>query len=80
MRSEQTWMDANGYAGQCLMLSSPLQIILLVVTETYLPTHPTRIFILLVLSIVISILITYFLTENRLSKLFFKDGKRRPNN
>jgi uncharacterized membrane protein len=80
MRSEHTWLEANGYAGQCLMLASPLQMLVLVLTETYLPSHPTRIFVILVLSIFITLFTTYFLTESRLSRLFFKDGKRRPNN
>ena len=78
MRSEHTWTDGNNYAGRCLMLSAPFQIILLVASEAYLPTHPNRIFVLLVASIFISVVVTTFLTEKRLSRMYYKDGKRKP--
>jgi len=79
MRSEHTWVDGNNYAGRCLMIFAPFQILILIATENYLPTHPTRIFVILVSSTIISLLLTRLLTENRLSRLYFKDGKRRPN-
>lgn len=79
MRSEHTWMEGNNYSGRCLMISAPFQILLLIASETYLPTHPTRIFVILVVSIIVSVILSYFFTENRLSRMFFKDGKRKPN-
>lgn len=79
MRSEHTWVEGNSYAGKCLMIAAPFQILLLIASENYLPMHPTRIFIILVASSVVSIVFTRFLTESRLSRLYFKDGKRRPN-
>ena len=79
MRSEHTWVDGNNYAGRCLMIASPFLIILLITSEQYLPLHPTRIFVILISGSLVSIIATCMLTERRLSRLYFKDGKRRPN-
>ena len=79
MRSEYTWIEGNNYAGRCLMLAAPLQIIVLVITENYLPAHPTRVVLIMLASVFVSLVVAYIVTEMRLSRLFFKDGKRKPN-
>jgi len=79
MRSEETWMDGNITFGRYLMLIAPLQIGVLVATEHYLPNHPNRIFAVLIISTLLSVLIAYNLTQKKLRTIYFKDGKRRPN-
>lgn len=79
MRSEYTWTEGNNYAGRCLMLAAPIQIVLLIITENYLPTHPTRVIFIMLTSVLVSFVVAYIATERRLSRLFFKEGKRKPN-
>ena len=79
MRSEETWRDGNVTFGRYLMIIAPLQIVVFIITEHYLPDHPYRIFTLLVLTTAMSVVIAYLLTQKKLRTIYFKDGKRRPN-
>jgi hypothetical protein len=79
LRSEETWHDGNVTFGRYLMMIAPLQIVILIVTERYLPDHPYRIFAVLALTTIVSVLLAYFLTQKKLRTIYFKDGKRRPN-
>ena len=79
MRSEETWHDGNVTFGRYLMMIAPLQIVILIVSERYLPDHPYRIFAVLVITTIVSVLLAYLLTQKKLRTIYFKDGKRRPN-
>jgi len=79
LRSEETWHDGNVTFGRYLMMIAPLQIVILIVTERYLPDHPYRIFAVLALTTIVSVLLAYLLTQKKLRTIYFKDGKRRPN-
>jgi len=79
MRSEETWHDGNVTFGRYLMVIAPFQIAVLVATERYLPTHPFKIFAVLIITTIVSILVAYLLTQKKLRTIYFKDGKRRPN-
>lgn len=79
MRSEETWNDGNATFGRYLMMIAPLQIVILVITERYLHNHPYRIFAVLAITTIVSILVAYLLTQKKLRTIYFKDGKRRPN-
>jgi hypothetical protein len=79
LRCEETWRDGNVTFGRCLMMIAPLQIVILVLTERYLPNHPFRIFTVLAITTIGSVLIAYLLTQKKLRTIYFKDGKRRPN-
>lgn len=78
-RTDETWVYANLFAGKCMMILSVLALIFLVMSETFLIKHPTRMFFTLTISLVLVILITVFLTERKMKTIFFKDGKRKPN-
>lgn len=79
LRSEETWHDGNVTFGRYLMMIAPLQIVILIVSERYLPDHPYRIFAVLAITTIVSVLLAYLLTQKKLRTLYFKDGKRRPN-
>jgi hypothetical protein len=79
LRSEETWYDGNVTFGRYLMMIAPLQIVILIATERYLPNHPFRIFAVLALTTIVSVLLAYILTQKKLRTIYFKDGKRRPN-
>ncbi|MFN5345890.1 MAG: SdpI family protein [Bacteroidota bacterium] len=79
MRSEETWHDGNVTFGRYLMMIAPLQIVILIVSERYLPNHPYRIFAVLAITTIVSVLFAYLLTQKKLRTIYFKDGKRRPN-
>ncbi len=77
-RNEDTWLEANTYAGRCLMLCATLMFVVLFILEMILPGNHYLLEIMLVFA-VICIVTTIALTEQHLSQVFFKDGKRRPN-
>lgn len=79
MRSEETWHDGNVTFGRYLMMIAPLQVVILIISEQYLPNHPYRIFAVLAMTTIVSILVAYLLTQKKLRTIYFKDGKRRPN-
>jgi energy-converting hydrogenase Eha subunit C len=79
LRSEETWHDGNVTFGRYLMMIAPLQIVILIVSERYLPDHPYRIFAVLAITTIVSVLLAYLLTQKKLRTIYFKDGKRRPN-
>jgi hypothetical protein len=79
MRSEDTWHDGNVTFGRYLMLIAPLQIVVLIITERYLPDHPYRIFAVLTLTTIVSVVVAFLKTQKKLRAIYFKDGKRRPN-
>jgi uncharacterized membrane protein len=79
IRNDETWVYANLFAGRCLMILSVIVLIVLILSETFLLKHPTRMFVTLFFSLLIEILITFMLTERKMKSVFFKDGKRKPN-
>ena len=77
-RTQDTWDEANVYAGKCIMIFSILIIGSLIFTDLFTNNLYTLLKTLLTSSI-ISICCIVGLTENRLKKVFYRDGKRRPN-
>jgi hypothetical protein len=79
LRSEDTWLDSNVTFGRYLMMIAPLQILVLIITEHYLPDNPYRIFAILAITTIFSVLLAYYRTQKKIKTIYFKDGKRRPN-
>lgn len=77
MRNEDTWFEANVYAGRCLMFIGAVVIPLLILADLKIDRLTILLFIFS-LTVLISIAIIYLFTEIHLRKLFFRDGKRRP--
>ncbi len=77
MRNEDTWYEANVYAGRCLMYIGALVIPLLILVDIKINRINMLIGIFSV-TVIVSIAIIYLFTELHLRKLFFRDGKRRP--
>lgn len=80
-RNEDTWFESNIYAGKCLMVLASLILLLLVITEIYFSTSTIahKMFYILSGFVLTSLTIIYVLTERHLKRVFFRDGKRRPN-
>jgi hypothetical protein len=79
IRTEETWVYANLFAGRCVMISSVFAIIILILSQRFLLMHPTRMFMLVSILLIVVLLITVLLTERKMKTIFFKDGKRKPN-
>jgi uncharacterized membrane protein len=69
MRNEDTWYEANIFAGRWLMLLAVLLLLVLVVAD---------LFIIVASAAAASVVAIFFMTEVHMKRLFFKDGKRRP--
>ena len=76
-RNEDTWYEANQYAGRCLMLLSAVLLILLGISELY-SVESEIILKAGGVYFVVCVALIYYFTERRLHKIFFRDGKRRP--
>lgn len=76
-RNEDTWYEANVYAGRCLMLIGALLLLVLILLDFYLNNINT-LFYFLGTSILMAIALVYLFTELHLKHVFFRDGKRRP--
>jgi uncharacterized membrane protein len=77
-KNQDTWDEANMYAGKCMMLCG-IFLILITVMVDYIFNNVAKMFALLGVLTLISLVIVVLLTERRLKKVFFRDGKRRPN-
>ncbi len=77
-KNQDTWDEANRYAGKCLMFCGILMIILLLLIDYFYEDY-NIIFDALIVFILISLTITLYKTESRLRHVFFRDGKRKPN-
>lgn len=77
LRNEDTWYEANIFAGRWLMLMSVFTMIF-VASVIYRLTAVETIVYWLAGSVLISIFVVFLLTESHLRDLFFRDGKRRP--
>jgi len=77
LRNEDTWYEANIFAGRWLMLMSVFSLILIASVIYRLVVVETILF-WLAGSFLVSILVVYLKTESHLKALFFRDGKRRP--
>lgn len=76
-RNEDTWYEANVFAGRCLMIIGTLLLLLLILVEL-LMKKSNLLFYILGISTLVSVGIVYLATELHLKRLFFRDGKRRP--
>jgi uncharacterized membrane protein len=76
-KNEDTWYSANLYAGFYLMILATTLLFLLFLLEILLKSQ-IKIFSLIMGYFLSGGVLTYFLTERRLKKVFFRDGKRRP--
>lgn len=61
------------------MMFSGIVMILVVVAVDYVFSDVYKMFTVLGIFTLISLLIVILLTERRLKKVFFRDGKRKPN-
>lgn len=77
LRNEDTWYEANIYAGRCLMMLGAILIPLLIFVDIKIDRINTLVMIFSV-AVIVSISVIYVFTELHLKKLFFRDGKRRP--
>jgi hypothetical protein len=66
------------YAGRCLMMFATLMFLTVFLIEIAIPRNEYLVVATSGFSMV-SLIATVAMTEQRLSRLFFKDGKRRPN-
>ncbi|MFM9009039.1 MAG: SdpI family protein [Bacteroidota bacterium] len=76
-KNEDTWYEANLFAGKVLMRSASLILLFLVVMESYHLGRDWELLVVFVYSL-LSFLFVYIRTEKYLQGVFFKDGKRRP--
>jgi len=76
-RNEDTWYEANIFAGRCLMIIGTLLLLLLILIELLLKKSNLLLYVFSFVN-VLSIGIVYLSTEIHLKRLFFRDGKRRP--
>jgi hypothetical protein len=76
-KNEDTWYEANLFAGKVLMRSASLVLLLLVLMESYHLGRDRELMIVFTCSL-LSFLFVFFRTEKHLKGIFFKDGKRRP--
>ncbi|MCE2846517.1 MAG: SdpI family protein [Sphingobacteriales bacterium] len=76
-RNDDTWYEANLFAGKVLMRSASLVLLLLVVMESYRLGRDRELLVVFVCSL-LSLVFVYIRTEKHLKGVFFKDGKRRP--
>jgi hypothetical protein len=76
-RNEDTWFEANVYAGRALMFQSCMLLILLLINYNYF-FRDHKLLISIGVFIPVSCTLIFVLTERRMKRIFFKDGKRRP--
>ncbi|MFN8152668.1 MAG: SdpI family protein [Bacteroidia bacterium] len=77
LRNEDTWYEANIYAGKVMMLIAAFVLPLLIFADIRINRIDMLISVFSV-TILASLSLTYLFTEIHLRKLFFRDGKRRP--
>jgi len=77
-RNQDTWDEANMYAGKCMMLCGIMLIVVLVIVDFFF-NNVLKMFAMLGAFSLVSLLCVLFFTERRLKYIFFRDGKRRPN-
>lgn len=77
LRNEDTWYEANVYAGRCLMYIGAFIIPLLILADIKIARMNILVGIFSI-AVLVSVAIIYLFTEIHLKKLFFRDGKRRP--
>ncbi|CAN5601102.1 hypothetical protein BH11BAC2_BH11BAC2_13400 [soil metagenome] len=76
-KNDETWYEANMYAGRCLMLMATLLMLLLMLSEIYIGNR-RALFMIMGGGVFISLIAVIIFTEKHLRKVFFRDGKRRP--
>ena len=76
-RNEDTWYEANQYAGRCLMAKAAVLLFLLSISEVF-SIDKIMMLKLVVAYLVLGLFLVIYCTERRLRKIFFRDGKRRP--
>lgn len=76
-RNEDTWYEANVYAGRALMFQSSLLLILLLINYNFFYKNHVLL-VSIGVFIPVSCTLIFFLTERKMKQIFFKDGKRRP--
>lgn len=77
-RNQDTWDEANNYAGKCLMYAAILMMGVIIFSD-FLFNDFIRMLESLGTFIIISIICIFFLTERRMKQVFYRDGKRKPN-
>ena len=72
-----TWLEANAFAGRCLMVLGTIFLLLLLLVGNDF-ANLQHLFIAIIFCFVSCIFTTIFFTEKYLKRKFFKDGKRKP--
>jgi len=76
--TEDTWYEANRYAGRSLMQFGAVSLLLSLLIGSFF-FNIQHVFLVLASCFFIFLLSVVFLTEKHLKQVFFKNGKRRPN-
>jgi len=75
--TEDTWYEANRYAGRSLMRFSTVSLLLFSLIGSFF-SNIQHVFLVLASCFFIFLLSVVFLTEKHLKQVFLKNGKRRP--
>lgn len=76
-RNMDTWLEANQFAGKSIMIIGSILMFLLLLLIHMFP-EPVGFYPAVLCSIFLGTILVFWLTEARLQKIFFKDGRRRP--
>jgi uncharacterized membrane protein len=76
-RNMDTWLEANHFAGKSIMIIGSILMFLLLLL-IYMFPEPVGFYPAVLSLIFLGTMLVFWLTESRLHKIFFKDGKRRP--
>lgn len=77
IKTEDTWYEANRYAGRSLMYFGTVSLFLFFIIGSIFSSIQ-HMFLAIVSCFFICLLSVVYLTEKHLKQVFFKDGKRRP--
>jgi uncharacterized membrane protein len=77
IKNDDTWYEANVFAGRSLMIMAVILLIIISIAEV-LKMKANFMFMLMAVYIVLCSILLIFLTEKHLKRNFFRDGKRKP--
>ena len=77
IKNEDTWLEANVFAGRCLMYFATIFLLLLLLAGQLFISTEFTIYSMVFCFAICSISVVAF-TEKHLQQVFFRDGKRKP--
>lgn len=77
IRNEDTWLEANVFAGRCLMYFATIFLILLLLGGSLFISTEFTIYAMTFCLVICGVSVVAF-TEKHLQQVFFRDGKRKP--